>query len=239
MARPAGLPRPGGAVRRRRRCAPRRVRWIDRLGPAARRDRRDRRRAVDGRRRVLPGPRPGRSADGVAHRVRRLAGGRARHGLPAADDALRDRPRRADVRDGLRRGLRGLPPQPRARRHRAARRRADREHVGHPHRPLLPAPPLRRRGHAALAARRPRGPAGRLAAAQGQRDPRGAHGDHADGDHLGWSGHRPGLAADGGRRGRTADRCVALDGRRLDRRAGPVRQRLWQPHESPVADQRQ
>ena len=37
---------------------------------------------------------------------------------------------------------------------------------------------------AALAARRPRRPPGRLAAAAGQRDPRGADGDHAVGDHL-------------------------------------------------------
>ena len=47
-------------------------------------------------------PRPGGSADGAAHRVRRLAGRRARHRLPTADDAVRDRPRRADVRDRLR-----------------------------------------------------------------------------------------------------------------------------------------
>ena len=52
-------------------------------------------------------------------------------------------------------------------------------------------------------------------------------------------GHRPRLAADGGCGRRTPDRCVALDGWRLDGRPRPVRGCLRRPHEPAVEDQRQ
>ena len=113
--------------------------------------------------------------------------------------------------------VRGLSPQPGARRHRAPRRRDDRQPVGHVHQPARPSHPVRGRGTPALAARRARRPAGRLAAPPREREPGGARRDPALGHRLRRCERRPRLRPDQRRGGLPADERLAG----LRRQSGP------------------